>query len=219
MDQNKLDRELDGFTEWFHEWEQTARVLFTWTSGYADLLQQEEFSKDLSAEERRKYAKIIHRNIIHLCDQWGKVSSYLRLYYGDKITPETVHLSKVIAEITEHLEYKGIGIKVEITDNLPSVRGHSSWLIQAILGCITDWYYPTNRYEAKLTHAIRADLAGEKIKVRVQTISNADALYYPSTGVYLAMLVVEQLGGQLELDYTHQAAKVCFTLLPGSDST
>jgi hypothetical protein len=221
MDQDKLDREVGNVSDRFYQWEQTARVLFNTTIGYADLLQQEEHSKDLSDQERREYANIIFQSATHLRYQWSRVSSYLRLRYGEKIVLEAIEPSKVIAEVLAYFDREGVDVEIvtAVEDNLPLIRGHSDWLFEAILGCLTDWYYPTRRYEEKFAHTIKADLVDKNIvKVQVYTVSSPDSLFYPSTGIDVARLVVKQLGGEFELDHSHESAEVCFTLLPWDDA-
>jgi hypothetical protein len=215
MDSDKPDRRLEEFHNWFDQWEQTARVLFITAIGSADILRKDDPDLKLSDKQRRELAEIVYQNTTHLSYQWSRISSYLRLCYGEKILLEAIDLADVVAEVLEYLELAGVDIEAAIEDNLPPIRGNCRWLTEAILGCITDWYYPTRRYHERLAHTIRANLKDEAVvQVQVRTIAQPDLLFGPYTGIDTARLVVEQHGGQFSLDYSHQAAEVNLTLLP-----
>jgi hypothetical protein len=217
MGKDISDKEREFFADWFYTWNQTACSAFSLPIGSADLLRK--LPEKLSDEERQHFAEVIYRSTRYIQSEWLKNSAHLRFHYREEIITRSIDLQNVIADILTYFEPDGVPIKVVAEENIPPVKGHHSWLVEAIRGYLTDLYYPTPHSDGKeVVHTISIEVADKNtIRLQIHTVANSKDLSRPYLGVNTAVQIVEQFGGDVTFDSSSQAADIRFILQRGSE--
>jgi light-regulated signal transduction histidine kinase (bacteriophytochrome) len=201
--------------EWFIGWKHTGLSPLVNINGYAELLLEEAFG-DLTDEQRQAVQRIIYA-ARRAFDHWVNPLDYLRLYQSEKIELEAISLSATVAEALSYLQNQCAWIdciEIDLADNLPPVAG-SHELVTVIINCITDWYH-SNAYHRGFIHTITGNPESDTVSVQICTRKKSKNIghpvYYPGTGIAVAELIVQQYGGQFEVEHSFDESKVHFML-------